>query len=407
VRAIIAAAVNNFAHGFSGVRPCVVERLCALLRQDLVPEVPAAGSVGYLSHMAHIALPLIGEGNVRRRGQSVSAAAALEAAHLTPLVLAAKEGLCLVNGTPCATGLSAIALGRTERLFDWADVIAAMSFENLQGQLAAFDAQGLEMRASAGVRAVGERLRSILAGSGILLQSGGRRTQDALSLRAIPQVHGAARDLFDHAGTVVDAELESVTDNPIVVGSVDAPRAISQANAVGAALGLNADALAVGVAEMAAMAERRLDRLVNPLVSGLPAFLATDGGAGSGFMIAQYTALSLVAENRRLAAPASLDGGVTSGLQEDHLSHATPGALKLLKIIDNAECVLAIELLAAAQAYDLQRGSGARAAHTDALYRYVRSRIAPFRDDRPLAFDIQEARELLGEPVAAAGAAHP
>jgi len=292
----------------------------------LVPEVPAAGSVGYLSHMAHIALPLIGEGNVRRRGQSVSAAAALEAAHLTPLVLAAKEGLCLVNGTPCATGLSAIALGRTERLFDWADVIAAMSFENLQGQLAAFDAQGLEMRASAGVRAVGERLRSILAGSGILLQSGGRRTQDALSLRAIPQVHGAARDLFDHAGTVVDAELESVTDNPIVVGSVDAPRAISQANAVGAALGLNADALAVGVAEMAAMAERRLDRLVNPLVSGLPAFLATDGGAGSGFMIAQYTALSLVAENRRLAAPASLDGGVTSGLQEDHLSHATPGA---------------------------------------------------------------------------------
>jgi histidine ammonia-lyase len=398
VRAIIAAAINNFAHGFSGVRPVVVERLLALLGSDCVPEVPAGGSVGYLTHMAHIALVLIGEGTARSRGRRLSGAEALQSMQLAPLVLGAKEGLSLVNGTPCATGLSALALGRTQRLLDWADVVAAMTFENLRGQIAVFDADALGLRVSAGVARVGERLRAILRGSAILRQSAGGRTQDPLSLRAVPQVHGAARDLFAHAERVVDDELASVTDNPVLVGTADEPRALSGANAVGAALGLMADALGIAVAEMAAMSERRVDRLVNPLVSGLPAFLATDGGAGSGFMIAQYTAVALVADNRRLAAPASLDGGVTSGLQEDHLSHATPSALKLLKIIDNAEFIVAIELLAAAQAYELQRDSLPRAAQTDAVYRRVRALIPQFRDDRPLGVDIQRARELLGRP---------
>ena len=398
VRAIIAAAINNFAHGFSGVRPTVVDRLLALLEHDCVPEVPALGSVGYLTHMAHIALVLIGEGTVRSRGRSISGAEALQSLHMAPLVLGAKEGLSLVNGTPCATGLSAVALGRTQRLLDWADLVAAMTFENLRGQVAAFDADALGLRVSAGVAKVGERLRAALRGSAILQQCAGRRTQDALSLRAVPQVHGAARDLTAHVERVVDDELASVTDNPVVVGTVDRPHALSGANAVGAALALNVDALGIAVAEVAAMAERRLDRLVNPLVSNLPAFLAMDDGAASGFMIAQYSAVSLVADNRRLAAPASLDGGVTSGLQEDHLSHATPGALKLLKIIDNAEIILAIELLAAAQAYELQRDSLARAAQTDLIYRRVRARIPQYRDDRPLGADIQSARAMLSQP---------
>src|SRR6202166_3513572 len=395
VRAIIAAAVNNFAHGFSGVRSAVVERLLALLEHDCVPEVPALGSVGYLTHMAHIALVLIGEGRARWHGRSIGGAEALQAMHLAPLVLASKEGLSLVNGTPCATGLSAIALARTQRLLDWADVVAAMTFENLRGQIAVFDADAVGLRTSAGVAVVGERLRVILSGSGILRESAGRRTQDPLSLRAVPQVHGAVRDLHAHAGRVVDDELKSVTDNPAVVGTVHQPRALSGAQAVGAALGLTVDSLAVAAAELAAMSERRVDRLVNPALRGLPAFLATDDGTGSGFMIAQYTAVSLVADNRRLAAPASLDGGVTSGLQEDHLSHATPGALKLLKIIDNAEIIVAIELLAAAQAYELQRDATSRAAQTDAVYRRVRALIPQFRDDRPLGADIQRARELL------------
>jgi histidine ammonia-lyase len=398
VRAIIAAAINNFAHGFSGLRLDVVERLLALLAQDCVPEVPALGSVGYLTHMAHIALVLIGEGWALSRGRRLSGAEALQSMHLAPLVLGAKEGLSLVNGTPCATGLSAVALARTERLLDWADVAAAMTFENLEGQVTAFDAGALRLRVSAGVAQVGERLRTLLGGSDILRQSAGRRTQDPLSLRAVPQVHGAARDLFAHVAQVVDDELASATDNPVVVGTPDEPRALSGANAVGAALGLNVDSLGVAVAEIAAMSERRMDRLVNPLVSNLPAFLATDGGAGSGFMIAQYTAVSLAADNRRLAAPASLDGGVTSGLQEDHLSHATPAALKLLKIIDNAEIIVAIELLAAAQAYELRRDSLSRAAQTDAVYRRIRALIPQYRDDRPLGADIQSARELLKSP---------
>jgi histidine ammonia-lyase len=399
VRAIIAAAINNFAHGFSGVRLEVVEGLQALLAHDCVPEVPASGSVGYLTHMAHIALVLIGEGRAVSRGRRLSGADALESMQRAPLVLGAKEGLSLVNGTPCATGLAAVALGRTERLLGWVDVAAAMTFENLQGQLAAFDAQALGLRVSAGVAQVGERLRTLLAGSAILRQSAGRRTQDPLSLRAVPQVHGAARDLFAHVAQAVDDELASVTDNPVVVGTPDEPRALSGANAVGAALGLALDALGIAVAEIAAMSERRMDRLVNPLVSNLPAFLATDDGAGSGFMIAQYTAVALAADNRRLAAPASLDGGVTSGLQEDHLSHATPAALKLFKIIDNAEIMVAIEVLVAAQAYDLRPDALSRAAQTDAVYRRVRALVPLYRDDRPLGADIQRARELLQAPI--------
>jgi histidine ammonia-lyase len=402
VRAILAAAINNFARGFSGIRPAVVDGLLALLAHDCVPEVPAGGSVGYLTHMAHIALVLLGSGRARVAGRLVDGAEALRAMQRQPLILQAKEGLSLVNGTPCVTGLSAIALMRAARLFDWADLVAAMTFENLHGQLAVFDADGLRLRMSAGVTQVGAQLRERLAGSAILAHSAGRHTQDALSLRAVPQVHGAARDSLAGAAQVVNHELASVSDNPVVVGTPDAPRAVSGANAVGAALGLTVDSLAIAVAEVAAMSERRVDRLVNPLVSGLPAFLATDDGAGSGFMIAQYTAVSLVADNRRLAAPSSLDGGVTSGLQEDHLSHATPGALKLLKIIDNAETIVAIELLAAAQAYDLQRDGRARAPRTDAVHRLVRECIARYRDDRPLGQDIESARGLMSRTPASA-----
>lgn len=400
VRAIMVAAVNNFAHGYSGVRWDVVERLSGLLMCDWVPEVPAQGSVGYLSHMAHIALVLLGEGHARRGDERRSGFEALRIIDVQPLILEAKEGLSLVNGTPCVTGLTALACLRAERLLNWADVISAMTFENLHGQLAAFDAEVLALRASPTISEVGARLQSVLEGSAMLAASVGRRTQDPLSLRSIPHVHAAARDIFARTAAIVDTELLAATDNPAVLGSEAAPRAVSAANAIGAAIGLSADALGVAMAELAAMSERRIDRLVNPLVSGLPAFLASDSGAGSGLMIAQYAAASLVAENRRLAAPASLDGGVTSGLQEDHLCHATPAALKLLKILDNAEFVFSIELLAAAQAYDLQSGDLARAPNTDIVYRAVRRRVPHYRDDRPLANDIDRVREIIREPTA-------
>ena len=397
VRAILAAAVNYFAHGRSGVRLEVVQCLNALLLHDCLPDVPAGGSVGYLSHMAHIALVLLGQGTVRRGSERCTGLEALQMMQRQPLVLEAKEGLSLVNGTPCVTGLTAIACQRAERLLNWADVISAMTFENLQGQLSAFDPDVLALRSSPSISEIGERLQSLLASSAMLQASAGRRTQDPLSLRAIPHVHGAARDVLTRTAALVDGELAAATDNPVVMGTVELPRALSAANAVGAALGLAADSLGIAMAEVAAMSERRMDRLVNPLVSGLPPFLASDSGAGSGFMIAQYSAVSLVADNRRLAAPASLDGGVTSGLQEDHLCHATPAALKLLKILDNTEYVLSIELLAAAQAYDLQPGTHARAPNTDIVYRAIRNRIAHYRDERPLATDIERAREIIRE----------
>ncbi|MEX3932003.1 histidine ammonia-lyase [Paraburkholderia phymatum] len=396
-RAIIAAAVNNFAHGHSGVRLEVVDQLVALLDAGYIPEVPAFGSVGYLSHMAHIALVCIGEGHVRCGNERLAGSEALRRLKREPLVLEAKEGLSLVNGTPCVTGLAALALARAERVLDWTDAIAAMSFENLRGQLAAFDADSLALRVSPGLNFVGERMRNALADSGILASVVGQRTQDPLSMRTIPHVHGAARDVLDATSDVVNRELASITDNPIVAGTPDAPRVYSQAHAVGASIALAMDGLATAIAQVAAMAERRLDRLVNPLVSGLPAFLAEPGGTCSGFMIAQYTAASLVAQNRRLAAPASLDGGITSGLQEDHLCHATPAALKALEIVDNTGRIIAIELLAAAQAYDLQSVDAPRAPHTDALWRRVRAVVPTYRDDRPLADDMAAAFRMIGE----------
>jgi histidine ammonia-lyase len=396
-RAIMAAAVNNYAHGHSGIRLEVVDQLVALLNADCLPEVPAFGSVGYLSHMAHIALVCIGEGHVRYRGKRIKGRDALQMLGLEPLVLEAKEGLSLVNGTPCVTGLAALALARAERLLDWADVVAAMSFENLRGQLAAFDAESLALRISPGLTVVGERMRTALADSGILAAMVGQRTQDPLSMRTIPHVHGAVRDVLGATAVVVNRELASITDNPIVAGTPEDPRVYSQAHAVGASIALAMDSLATAIAQVAAMAERRLDRLVNPLVSGLPAFLAEPGGTCSGFMIAQYTAASLVAQNRRLALPASLDGGITSGLQEDHLCHATPAALKALEIVDNAGRIVAIELLAAAQAYDLQTGDVSRAPYTDALWRSVRRVVPTYCDDRPLAEDMAVAFRMIAD----------
>lgn len=396
-RAVMAAAVNNFAHGHSGIRLEVADQLVALLNADCLPEVPAFGSVGYLSHMAHIALVCIGEGYARLRGERLKGRDALQRLGLEPLVLEAKEGLSLVNGTPCVTGLAALALARAERLLDWTDMVASMSFENLRGQLAAFDEESLALRISPGLNKVGERMRSALADSGILAAVVGHRTQDPLSMRTIPHVHGAARDVLAATADVVNRELASITDNPIVAGTPEDPRVYSQAHAVGASIALAMDSLATAIAQVAAMAERRLDRLVNPLVSGLPAFLAEPGGTCSGFMIAQYTAASLVAQNRRLALPASLDGGITSALQEDHLCHATPAALKALEIIDNGGRIVAIELLAATQAYDLQSIDAPRAPHTEALWQRVRRAVPAYRDDRPLADDMRIAFRMIAD----------
>ncbi len=397
-RAIIAASVAMYAHGRSGVRPVVVDMLIALLNTNCIPVVPRQGSVGYISHRAHIALAMIGVGDVVLDGETMPARVALARLGLAPLVLEAKEGLSLVNGTACATGLAALALARMAALLDWADVVAAMAFEVLGGQRTAIAPEVMALRASVGGRHVAETMTRMLVASPGLDRAQGSHTQDALSLRATPQIQGAARDAWTHAAQVIAAELASATDNPALVGTVEAPVVWSQAHAVTAGVGLAADYLATAAAQLSMLSERRLDRMINPLVSGLPAFLATDSGVATGFMIAQYTATSLVAENRRLAMPASLDGGRNSGLQEDMLCHATPAALKLLDVLANARKVLAIELMAACQAYDLRGGA---APATQAVVDAVRALIGSYADDRPLADDVAAIDAFLGSTTPA------
>ncbi|UVD59502.1 histidine ammonia-lyase (plasmid) [Rhizobium sp. Pop5] len=397
VRAIIAAQIANFAHGHSGVRREIVEHLAALLEHDCIPDVPSKGSAGYLTHNAHTALVLIGEGSATFGGRRMGGREALAAIGLEPLVPGAKEGLSLVNGTACATGLTSVALSRAERLLDWADAIAALTLEAAGCQITAFDEPVLALRPSAGIGKVGETLRARLQGSGLVAAALGRRTQDALSLRSVPHAHGAARDVFDNSARVADQELASVTDNPAVSGTPEQPIVSSEAHAVAPALGQAADSLAIALAQIGAISERRMDRLVNPLVSGLPPFLASDAGSHSGFMIAQYTAAALSNENRRLAAPAAMDGGLTSGLQEDFLAHPTAAAGKLLAVIDNAEYILAIELMAAAQAHDFLAATAPRAAGTDLVYKAARQQVSHYGDERPLNGDIETVRSLIRE----------
>jgi histidine ammonia-lyase len=394
VRAIICAAIGNYSHGKSGVSPEIVQGLLSLLNRGITPQVPTQGSVGYLTHMAHVGLALIGVGNVSYRGQIVPVTEALVAEDLPLCPLGAKDGLSLVNGTPCMTGLSCLALEEASRLFAWADVTGAMSFEALRGQLDAFDAEILSLKGSANVQIVGERLRGLLAGSQIIAESKGIRTQDALSLRSMPQIHGASRDQFDYAARQIETELNAATDNPLVLGTAEQWRVVSQANPHGQSVALAADALAIAVAEAGSVAERRLDRLINPLVSGLPAFLVAEPGVNSGMMIAQYVAASLCGENRQLAQPAVLDNYVTSGLQEDHLSMGTSAALKLLKLTDNTVQILAIEYLLAAQALDFHNAQHAGEG-TQRAWRLLRQTVATWREDRWLAPEIEKAAHLI------------
>ncbi|MCW0320799.1 HAL/PAL/TAL family ammonia-lyase [Pantoea dispersa] len=393
-RAILCAAIANYSHGKSGVSVALVQHLLALLNQQITPQVPSQGSVGYLTHMAHIGLALIGVGEVEYQQQVMPAEQALRLAGLQPYRPGAKEGLSLVNGTPCMTGLSCLALDDAARLLDCADVTGAMSFEALRGQLAAFDAEVIALKASPGMQHSGQRLRALLSDSPLLAASCGIRTQDALSLRSMPQVHGASRDQFAHAARQVEIELNACTDNPLVLGTPDNWRVVSQANPHGESVAMAADLLAIAMAEIGSIAERRLDRLVNPLVSGLPPFLVAQPGVNSGMMIAQYVAASLCAENRQLAQPAVLDNYVTSGLQEDHLSLGTGAALKLIRLLNNLWQVLAIEYLLAAQALDFH-GEAQLASGTGRALRALRAEVATWQEDRWLAPEIARAVKVL------------
>jgi histidine ammonia-lyase len=392
VRAAMLLRANALAKGTSGATVELVESLLGCLNAGLVPEVPSRGSVGAsgdLAPLAHLALPLIGEGRAWYDGELLSGADALSAAGLEPVRLAAKEGLSLVNGTQFMAALGALGLVRARRLAQAADVACAQSLEALQGSRTSFIPQIHTLRPLRGQADSAANVLRLLEGSAINeAHKWCDKVQDAYSLRCAPQVHGAARDLLDYVDYTVSVELNAATDNPLVL--VDEETLVSNGNFHGQPLAFALDALAMAVSELASISERRLERLVNPNLSeGLPAFLTTDGGLNSGFMIPQYVAASLVSENKSLCHPASVDSIPTSAGQEDHVSMGNAAGLKAWQVLANAERALAIELLAGAQAVEflapLQPGAGVAA--TRAHLRTISPRLG---DDRPLAGDIED-----------------
>ena len=405
VRAAMLLRANALAKGCSGVRVETVELLLACLNAGIVPFVPSRGSVGAsgdLAPLAHLALPLVGEGWAVIDGERVPGDKALARWGLEPVRLGAKEGLALINGTQFMTAIGALALVRARRLARTADVACALSLESLQGSPAAFRPEIQALRPLPGQAASADNLLRLVDGSAIIeAHRWCDKVQDAYSLRCAPQVHGACRDLLVYAETTVAVELNAATDNPIVL--VEQEELVSNGNFHGQPLAFALDALAMAVAELASISERRVERLTNPALSdGLPAFLTPDGGLNSGFMIPQYVAASLVSENKVLAHPASVDSIPTSAGQEDHVSMGNASALKLLQVLANSEAALAIELLAASQAVEfhapLEPGAGSRAGH-DA----VRSLSAALTDDRSLASDIERVARAVrtGEILAA------
>jgi histidine ammonia-lyase len=397
VRAAMMLRANALAKGYSGARVETVELLLDCLNAGIVPHVPSRGSVGAsgdLAPLAHLALPLVGEGWVRANGDRVPGAEALSAADLEPVQLEAKEGLSLINGTQFMSAIGALALVRARRLAQTADIACALSVEALQGSRAAFRPDIHELRPLEGQIDSAANIVTLLDGSAIIeAHRWCDKVQDAYSLRCAPQVHGASRDLIAYAERTVAVELNAATDNPLVF--VEEGELVSNGNFHGQPLAFALDALAMALAELANISERRIERLTNPSLSdGLPAFLTADGGLNSGFMIPQYVAASLVSENKVLCHPASVDSIPTSAGQEDHVSMGNASALKCWQVLANSESALAIELLAGAQGVEflapLEPGVGTRAAH-DA----IRALSPALVEDRQLADDIARVAEAI------------
>jgi histidine ammonia-lyase len=398
IRAMMLLRAASLAKGYSGVRPDLVHALVALLNEQITPVVREHGSLGCsgdLAPLAHVALALTGEGEViDGQGRRLGAAVALHHAGITPLVLEAKEGLALTNGTDGMLGMLCLACNDIEPLMRTAEVAAAMSVEALLGTDQAFLPELSALRPHPGQAASAANLLRVLAGSGVVAshKREDTRVQDAYSLRCAPQVIGAGRDTLDQARMVLDRELVSAIDNPVVLPD---GRVASCGNFHGAPLGYVADFLAIALTDLAAIAERRIDRQLDPARShGLPAFLAADPGVDSGLMLAQYSAAALVADCRRLAVPASVDTIPTSAMQEDHVSMGWAAARKLRRTIDNVIRVVAIEIMTAARAVQLRQPQQPAPA-TAAVVEGLRQAVPGIGPDRYLAPEIDRATDLV------------
>ncbi len=395
-RGILLLRANVLARGYSGVRPVIVEFLLTLLNRNVLPVIPSQGSVGAsgdLAPLAHVALILIGEGEAFVGRRRKPGRAALSEVRLKPLSLEAKEGLSLVNGTQAMLALGLLALRRCEILVEAADVAGALSLDALKGTPVAFDPRIHRLRPYPGQQIVAANLRGLLAGSEIRVSHlDCPRVQDAYSLRCMPQVHGAVRDALAYVRNTLTVELNSVTDNPLVFAN--RTEVLSGGNFHGQPLGLALDHLAIAMTELASIAERRIERLINPEYGDLPPFLSPHPGLHSGFMLAQVTAAALTSENKVLSHPASVDSIPTSGNQEDHVSMGMGSALKLQRILSNCEYILAVELLCAAQGVDFHRPLKPGIGNRQTL-QLIRRLVSRLDQDRVLAPDIERIRTLV------------
>ncbi len=399
VRAIMLLRVNALAKGYSGVREGILDTLIEMINKRVHPVIPEKGSVGAsgdLAPLAHMALVMLGEGEVYYKGTRMPGKQAMGEAGIQPITLLAKEGVALINGTQVMTAIGTFALLAGENLAQTADIAAAMTMEALEGILSAFDEKIQRVRPHPGQIRCAENIRSLLKGSEILGNADHRRVQDAYTVRCIPQVHGAARDALTYVRSVLEREINSATDNPLIF--TETGEVISGGNFHGQPIAIAMDLLGIALSVLGNIAERRVERLLNPALSGLPAFLTEKGGLNSGFMVSQYTAAALVSENKVLSHPASVDSIPTSANQEDHVSMGTIAARKALEISANLQNILAIELLCAAQGIDyrqpLKPGIGTGIAH-----RIIRQQVPHLTEDRILYRDISKVAGLIKDEV--------
>ena len=406
VRGILLLRANALAKGFSGIRLSTLETLLAVLNEGIVPVVPEKGSLGAsgdLAPLSHMVLVLIGEGEAFYKGRRMNGREALALAGIEPVILEGKEGLALINGTQVMTAVAALAVWDAEILWESANITAALTLEALEGILDAFDPKIHAARPHSGQMDVAQQIRLLTTGSTFVAGKQRLRVQDAYALRCIAQVHGPSGDAITYVKKVVEIEMNSATDNPLIFP--EEGQVLSGGNFHGQPVALAMDFLGIAVAELANISERRLERLVNPNLSGLPAFLTPDGGLNSGFMIVQYSAASLVSENKILAHPASVDSIPSSANQEDHVSMGTIAARKARSILENAVHVVAMELLAACQGVDLRKGTQhlQLGQGSEGAYHLVRSKVSMLKEDRVMYPDIQVAKELVssGKLVAA------
>lgn len=395
VRGVILLRINNLAKGYSGAKLETIQTMIDMLNKRVHPIVPEKGSLGAsgdLAPLSHVVLPMIGLGEAEYNGEVMSGNKAMEKAGIPVIELTSKEGLALINGTQVMTSVGALTVYDAINLIKTSDIAAALSFEAQKGIVTALDHKVHEVRPHKGQIDTARILLQLLSGSKMTTKQGEIRVQDAYSLRCTPQVHGASKDAINYVKERVEIEINSVTDNPIIFP--ETLEGISGGNFHGQPMALSFDFLGIALSELANISERRLERLVNPSLSGLPAFLVEHGGLNSGFMIVQYSAAALVSENKVLAHPASVDSIPSSANQEDHVSMGTIAARKAREIMENVRRVLAMEIMCACQGIDL-RGNLGLGKGTLPAYEAVRNVVPMLTEDRPLYEDINICEKLI------------